>query len=69
MTIGACLLNDPCMQDGTFRPVLSDQKVEPAEKAGVDIPFGGTGKSGFGREKGLEALRGYCRVKSVVARI
>jgi acyl-CoA reductase-like NAD-dependent aldehyde dehydrogenase len=36
---------------------------------GVEIPFGGTGRSGFGREKGLEALRAYCRVKSVVAKI
>ena len=57
------------MQDGKFRPVLSVQGAEPAEEAGVDIPFGGTGKSEFGREKGLEALRGYCRVKSVVERI
>ena len=36
---------------------------------GVEIPFGGVGRSGFGREKGLEALSAYCRVKSIVARI
>jgi aldehyde dehydrogenase (NAD+) len=35
----------------------------------VEIPVGGTGRSGFGREKGLEALRSYCRVKSIVAKI
>jgi aldehyde dehydrogenase (NAD+)/betaine-aldehyde dehydrogenase len=30
---------------------------------------GGNKKSGVGREKGLEALRNYCKIKSVVARI
>jgi acyl-CoA reductase-like NAD-dependent aldehyde dehydrogenase len=33
------------------------------------VPFGGNKKSGFGREKGLEGLLGYCRTKSVAARI
>jgi acyl-CoA reductase-like NAD-dependent aldehyde dehydrogenase len=36
---------------------------------GVETPFGGNKLSGFGREKGLEGLRAYCRVKSVTARI
>ncbi len=36
---------------------------------GIETPFGGNRKSGFGREKGLEALRSYCRVKSVAARL
>ena len=36
---------------------------------GVSTPFGGNKKSGFGREKGLEALRAYCRVKSITAKI
>jgi aldehyde dehydrogenase (NAD+) len=36
---------------------------------GVETPFGGNKMSGFGREKGLEGLRAYCRVKSVTARI
>jgi aldehyde dehydrogenase (NAD+) len=36
---------------------------------GVETPFGGVKQSGFGREKGLEALRSYYRVKSVTARI
>ena len=36
---------------------------------GVELPFGGTKRSGFGREKGLEALRSYSKVKSVAARI
>lgn len=36
---------------------------------GIEVPFGGNRRSGFGREKGLEALRNYCRVKSVAARL
>jgi len=36
---------------------------------GISVPFGGNKMSGFGREKGLEALRSYCKVKSVAARI
>jgi aldehyde dehydrogenase (NAD+) len=33
------------------------------------VPFGGNRRSGFGREKGLEGVRGYCRTKAVAARI
>lgn len=105
-------VNDRCVQEEIFGPVLAVQVVDSAEEAlaaangtsyglmagiytrdlgkalalcrdlrsgqvtindywagGVEIPFGGTGRSGFGREKGLEALRAYCRVKSVVAKI
>lgn len=36
---------------------------------GVETPFGGTKQSGFGREKGLEAVRNYLRVKTVTAKI
>ena len=36
---------------------------------GIEVPFGGNRNSGFGREKGLEGLRSYCKVKSVAARI
>ena len=36
---------------------------------GIEVPFGGNKKSGFGREKGLEGLLSYCRTKSVAARI
>ncbi|MBI2941999.1 MAG: aldehyde dehydrogenase family protein [Chloroflexi bacterium] len=32
---------------------------------GVELPFGGYKKSGFGREKGLEALAAYTQVKNV----
>ncbi|HQU47791.1 MAG TPA: aldehyde dehydrogenase family protein [Casimicrobiaceae bacterium] len=36
---------------------------------GIEVPFGGNRRSGFGREKGLEGLLGYCRTKAVAARI
>ncbi|VAW16143.1 Aldehyde dehydrogenase [hydrothermal vent metagenome] len=35
---------------------------------GVELPFGGTGKSGHGREKGFEALYGFSILKTVAAR-
>ena len=34
---------------------------------GVELPFGGTGRSGHGREKGFEALLGFTRLKTVAA--
>ncbi len=34
---------------------------------GVELPFGGSGKSGHGREKGFEALYGLSTVKTVAA--
>ncbi len=34
---------------------------------GVELPFGGTGKSGHGREKGFEALYGFSSLKTVAA--
>ncbi|ASJ71044.1 aldehyde dehydrogenase family protein [Granulosicoccus antarcticus] len=35
---------------------------------GVELPFGGTGQSGHGREKGFEALYGFSTLKTVAAR-
>jgi aldehyde dehydrogenase (NAD+) len=35
---------------------------------GVELPFGGVGKSGHGREKGVEALYGFSVLKTVAAR-
>jgi aldehyde dehydrogenase (NAD+) len=32
---------------------------------GVELPFGGVGRSGHGREKGFEALLGFSRLKTV----
>lgn len=34
---------------------------------GVELPFGGIGKSGHGREKGFEALYGFSSLKTVAA--
>ncbi|HET6871729.1 MAG TPA: aldehyde dehydrogenase family protein [Sporolactobacillaceae bacterium] len=35
---------------------------------GIQMPFGGYKKSGFGREKGLEALRNYTQLKNVAVK-
>jgi aldehyde dehydrogenase (NAD+) len=34
--------------------------------AGIELPFGGTGKSGHGREKGFAALHDFSRTKTVI---
>jgi len=34
---------------------------------GVELPFGGTGKSGHGREKGFKALYGFSTLKTMAA--
>jgi aldehyde dehydrogenase (NAD+) len=34
--------------------------------AGIELPFGGTGKSGHGREKGFVALHDFSRLKTLV---
>lgn len=36
---------------------------------GIALPFGGNRMSGFGREKGIDALRTYTKLKSVAARV
>jgi aldehyde dehydrogenase (NAD+)/betaine-aldehyde dehydrogenase len=36
---------------------------------GVEVPFGGNRKSGFGKEKGQEGLGAYLRTKCITARI
>lgn len=36
---------------------------------GIELPFGGNRGSGFGREKGLEALRSYSRLKGVAGKL
>jgi aldehyde dehydrogenase (NAD+) len=35
---------------------------------GVELPFGGVKSSGYGREKGLEALIGFTTLKTVAIR-
>jgi aldehyde dehydrogenase (NAD+) len=34
--------------------------------AGIELPFGGVGKSGHGREKGFTALHEFCRTKTMI---
>jgi len=36
---------------------------------GVELPFGGMKKSGYGREKGFEALLGFCQTKTVAVHL
>ncbi len=36
---------------------------------GVETPFGGTGRSGMGREKGLEGMLNYVQTKNIAIRI
>ena len=36
---------------------------------GISTPFGGVEKSGFGREKGQEALYNYVRTKNIAIRL
>lgn len=36
---------------------------------GIEVPFGGNKQSGFGREKGLEGLKSYCKIKSIAAKV
>jgi aldehyde dehydrogenase (NAD+) len=36
---------------------------------GVETPFGGTKQSGYGREKGLEAMGAYTHTKTVIMRV
>ena len=36
---------------------------------GVELPFGGLKRSGYGREKGFEALHTYSQVKTVTIRL
>ena len=36
---------------------------------GIELPFGGWKRSGYGREKGVEGLVGYTQTKTVVVGI
>ena len=51
--------------------VRADRWGDPCAVAGagggVELPFGGSGLSGHGREKGFEALYGFTTLKTVAA--
>lgn len=41
----------------------------PTVPAAFELPFGGFKKSGYGREKDLEALDAYTQTKTVVVKL
>ena len=43
--------------------------VNEYPSGGVETPFGGFKKSGYGREKGLEALHHYTQSKTTIVRL
>ena len=45
------------------------RKDDMLNLCGVETPFGGYGKSGYGREKGREALWNYVQTKNVAIKI
>ena len=45
--------------------IRAGQVIVNGGRTGVDTPFGGYKASGWGREKGFEALNGYTRLKTV----
>ncbi|WP_283179763.1 aldehyde dehydrogenase family protein [Gemmobacter sp. 24YEA27] len=59
-------------QDGS-RQLRMAQKIHSGQVfinnygagGGIELPFGGVGKSGHGREKGFEALNGFTHIKTV----
>ncbi len=57
---------DPAKAHGAARRInASHITINGSGGFGIEVPFGGIGKSGFGREGGLEGLLQYTRVKSV----
>jgi aldehyde dehydrogenase (NAD+) len=51
-----------------IRDVVSGQVFVNSYGAsgGVELPFGGFKRSGYGREKGTEGLRGFAPLKTAV---
>lgn len=43
--------------------------INDYQPVGVEAPFGGYKKSGYGREKGLESLKDYSQVRTIITRI
>ena len=59
---------DGARQFRMARRVKSGQVFINNYGGGVELPFGGVKSSGYGREKGLEALYGFTTLKTVAIR-
>ena len=70
------LPDDALAQEEVFGPVVAEE-IHAGQVyvntygagGGVEFPFGGFKKSGYGREKGAEALRAFCQTKTVVLKV
>jgi len=57
---------NPAKAHGTARRInASHITINGSGGFGIEVPFGGIGRSGYGREGGEEGLLQYTRVKSV----
>ena len=59
--------NDADERDRCIRELLAGQVFINTYGAagGVELPFGGWKKSGYGREKGFEGMLGYTQTKTI----
>jgi len=66
LLIGVAILLTGQALQGILVPVRAEQVTINEWYAGdVETPFGGYGKSGFGREKGREALMNYVQTRNI----
>jgi acyl-CoA reductase-like NAD-dependent aldehyde dehydrogenase len=66
--IGGAWVDGGAGRIGVTGPATGETVVEQAlaDAGGVETPLGGYGKSGFGREKGREALWNYGQTRNTV---
>ena len=68
--VGGIFTRDINRALGTAREIRAGQVfVNEWFAGGVETPFGGYGKSGYGREKGSEALLNYVQTKNIGIRL
>ena len=68
--VGGVFTRDLDRATGAARQLRAGQVfVNEWYASGVETPFGGFGKSGYGREKGREALWNYVQTKNVAIKL